>query len=304
MFLRLSITHKSALSISLLSCFTLPSLLYAEVIHDETTAQKTTSEDFVETLPIKARYIVNQLKNAGVAQKTGKQVPSVVLANRLLLHGPTGNGKTKIAQKIAEQAGAHCIYKVPFGLTSGDEKETAANIRETFYIAHEHVNKKGQPVVIIFDDINSEKTESLGASQELQHQLALIQNDARFLFISIAYEEKIHPSFKAHFDNNIEKINSPNEKVRRDVLQLYKKKLTGTPWNEKFLKKLVDNSDNEKISIRFLEDYVREVYLVAENDNDGVITDELAWDIFEEMKSKYVESFTKRIKRQITSILH
>ena len=280
-----------------------PDFLYSETPRFGKATQETAKLDgLAGTFPIKFRHIIDQLKKSGVDLKSGENSPKIAIQNRLLLYGSTGNGKTTIAKKIAERAGAHCIYKVPFGLTSGTEEETAANIRETFFSAHEYVDKNSQPVVIIFDDINDEKTELLGASQELRHQLALIQNDARFLFISIAYQENIHPLFKANFGSNIEKFDAPNEAVRRDVLQHYKKKFTGAPWNEQILKKLVANSSDEKISIRFLESYVRVVYMVAKNDNDGVITDELAWDIFEEMKSKYVESFAKKVKRQISSV--
>lgn len=303
MFLRLSSTYKSFCLVSLFSLAMQSDFLYSETPRFGNATQETAYFDGLAGIfPVKIRLIIDQLKKSGVDLKSGKKSPKTSIQNRLLLYGPTGNGKTTIAKKIAERAGAHCIYKCPFGLTSGTEEEIAANIRETFFIAHEYVDKNSKPVVIIFDDIDDEKTELLGASQELRHQLSLIQDDARFLFISISHQGATNPSFKANFGGNIEKIDAPNEGVRREVLQYYKKNFTGTPWNEQILKKLVANSGNEKISIRFLEDYVREVYMVAENDNDGVITDKLAWDIFEEMKSKYVESFSKKVKRQISSV--
>lgn len=271
------------------------------------TAQKVTTLDgLVGTFPVKVRFIVNQLRDVNEALREGTPLPEV-FKNRLLLYGPPGNGKTTIAKKIAEQSGAHFIYKNAPELISKYQGQSAACIKNIFDEARDHATLNFQPVVIIFDEIDTiaanveseQRAEYLAALQELWNQLDVIQGDARLFFIGMTNKEELHATFKTRFGNNIEKIDSPSESVRREVLQFYKKKYTGAPWDEAILKELVANSGSGKINIRFLEDYVYEVYMVAKNDHKGVVTPMLARQIFYEMKAKYIENWTQWTTRQV-----
>lgn len=261
-------------------------------------------EGLVGKSPVKFRYAINQLKKADAALKSGQALPKATFKNRLLLYGPPGNGKTVMAKKIAEQAGAHYIYVNTPDLVDKYQGRTAAAVKAKFIEMNDHANKNLQPVVVAFDEMDTiaahvsseNRADILDALKVFWHELDVIQNDSRFLVIGMTNVEEVHETLKARYGGNIQKINLPNAQVRKAVLQSYKRAYTGKPWNEKILKQLVDNSEN--LSIRFLEDYVRELFMVAENDNDSEITDKLAWRIFNEMKDLYVENWAKWLERQ------
>ena len=77
----------------------------------------------------------------------------------------------------------------------------------------------------------------------------------------------------------------------------YLEKFTGKYWDPEVLKELVEKSNQKELSIRFLEDFVLELYLQAKNDNDNKITKALTDQVFEEMKEKYVQSWTEWLKK-------
>ncbi|MDZ4154631.1 ATP-binding protein, partial [Methylicorpusculum sp.] len=219
--------------------------------------------------------------------------------NRLLLHGAPGNGKTTMARAIAKESKCHSIYVNGPEFMDEHIGQGAKNIKRTFNSAQEHADLHKENVVIIIDEIDAfagnvdspERSEHKATLQELWHQLDLIQDDPRIFFVGMTNAEEIDGALKSRFGNNIIKLESPDAKMRKAVLQFYKTKHTGKPWDNTLLQKLVDRSKFQTISIRFLQDYTEEVIQIAKNQTENVITQELAFKVFDEMKAKYVQGW-------------
>ncbi len=173
------------------------------------------------------------------------------------------------------------------------------NIKKIFDEARTQAEQLKEPVIITVDEIDAfagninapERSEHKATLQELWHQLDLIQDDPRIFFICMTNAEEIDGALKSRFGNNIIKLEAPDASMRKEILQFYKKKHTGTPWDNALLEKLVERSDFRTVSIRFLQDYTEEVIQTATNENKGTITEELAFKVFDEMKAKYVKGW-------------
>lgn len=180
--------------------------------------------------------------------------------NRLILHGPSGNGKTVLARKIAEQAGAELIELTGQSiLRSG----AAQGINEAFVKAHEIV-ESCKPVVIFIDyvegiagDCSSEARQLslLLIRQELWKNLAQIKNNPRFLVI-VATEKVnlLSKSFVHDFDGYAIELALPDQKTRLEFLQILWQDQTNTPLTpseQVLLKKIAYWS--EGLSFRNLE---------------------------------------------------
>lgn len=97
-------------------------------------------------IPLRYLELQNRLKKMNAALPTG-----------ILLHGPPGCGKTKLAQAIANESGLSFYEIAAPQIVSGVTGQSEVNIRELFSKAH-----KTSPSIIFIDEIDaiSEKREN------------------------------------------------------------------------------------------------------------------------------------------------
>src|SRR3990167_1363204 len=162
--------------------------------------------------------------------------------NRILFHGPPGNGKTTLARKFAEMMDAELIE------LSGSEIVTrwlnggADNIKKTFEDA-EKIMEEGKTVVLFIDEIdvivsesNTEmRSEHATATKDLLKRLDSIKNNPIIVFICATnHFEKLDNAFKNRMSYSIE-FGNPSKEIRAQILEYYFKEegldLGSTPWN-------------------------------------------------------------------------
>lgn len=100
--------------------------------------------------------------------------------NKILLHGPTGNGKTTIAKYIAKQTGLPYLEVKSDEVIDSHLGSTGSNIYNIFNSIHE-------PCVVFWDEIDS-----IGCKRGTSQQAAGHEND-RMTNSLLVNMEKMHP---------------------------------------------------------------------------------------------------------------
>lgn len=175
--------------------------------------------------------ILMYLKNPRVFKKMGAKVP-----RGILLHGPSGTGKTLLARALAGEAQCAFLY------VSATEFEQmlvgvgAARIRHLFVQAHKITQETGKPCIVFIDEIDAvghKRGVRLGNSsdQTLNEMLVQMdgfeQNDVPVIVIGatnridILDEALLRPG---RFDRKVH-IALPYFKDRVDILNIYLKKI-------------------------------------------------------------------------------
>ncbi len=156
--------------------------------------------------------------------------------NRMILHGPSGNGKTMMAKKLAEQTGSkHMEYKgsefIDKYIGSG-----AASLRKVFEEAIAHYEKTGERVIISIDEIDAiaglgsnkenNSPEYQNTQMELWNLLDKYENDNRIFFIGTTNSLNVlDQRIKRRFRLESVEIPAPNDNQREAVAKYYFSKL-------------------------------------------------------------------------------
>ena len=155
--------------------------------------------------------------------------------NRMLLHGPSGNGKTMMVQKLAEQTGSKLFELVGSDAVNKYVGSGSDKIKQLFEDAVRHADEKGQKAMIFIDEIDkiagSDRDE--GATREYGQtettfwtQLDKYQNDNRIFFIGATNKpELLDQRIKRRFRNETIEIFNPDAAQRESVFKEYLKKL-------------------------------------------------------------------------------
>ncbi|KAL2327505.1 hypothetical protein Fmac_020932 [Flemingia macrophylla] len=143
----------------------------------------------------------------------------------ILLHGPPGCGKTRLAHAIANQTGFPFYHISPGQVVSGISGESEQNIRDIFSKAH-----KTAPSIIFIDEIDAIASKREDLTREMEKRIVtqlLISmdqpnNDNRVLVIGATNRpDAIDPALRrpGRFDREIY-IGMPDESAREEILSV------------------------------------------------------------------------------------
>lgn len=175
-----------------------------------------------------ARAIVDFIQSPEKFQRLGGQPPVSAL-----IVGPTGGGKTALAEAIANEAGVTLLWHAPTDFVDLFVGVGAARVRDLFQLA-----RKSAPCVVFIDELdsigapnpgqeNTKVEERVQTSKALMLELDQLKPEDRVFVISATNRiEIIDPAFlrKGRFERMIT-LEVPTEQNREQILALLLKKV-------------------------------------------------------------------------------
>jgi ATP-dependent 26S proteasome regulatory subunit len=186
------------------------------------------------THPFEVCSIIKEIKKIGEDIKNGIPAPEDTrYDNVLVLEGPTGVGKTKLAAAIAKNANCHFyeIYgaDVPNRFVGGSKDF----INKQIEIAIAEGKARKQPVIIFFDGIDvfsgneqsTARTEYDAAYSAIRHYIDKNKDNSHVFFIfAIGDLESLPVQLKERFYSSIISIPKPDAEQRKALLHYFSKK--------------------------------------------------------------------------------
>jgi SpoVK/Ycf46/Vps4 family AAA+-type ATPase len=150
----------------------------------------------------------------------------------ILLTGPTGSGKTILAQAIAYKLGRKCLVIEAPSLLGHYRDQAAENIRKLFKDLSEYEEK---PILII-DEVNiladgytSEHGDKKDTASQFWTLLDKFEGDRDFFLIGTSNSTKKMPhQLQGRFEGQTFIINNPSFESRKRTIEFYLKKLNAT----------------------------------------------------------------------------
>jgi len=247
--------------------------------------QEVTLDNWVGEIPRQLKMII-YLFNKGL--KRGHKL----MQNRLILHGPPGNGKTTMARTLAKINGYSFCARKGSSLVNRYVGTGAAAIEELFLEAIELADDTGHPTVVFIDEIeqiaahHDEKFrgEHDAALRTLWLNLDEYKEDNRVFFICATNEfHRLHPTLVDRFGNNIIELKNPDTQKRKMVIQFYFKQLD-VELDPMLLDQLGKYTNG--FSSRGLEDMVKGVKMNADLHYDGRVFEQHVWQEVAVMKKR------------------
>ncbi|HJM69168.1 MAG TPA: ATP-binding protein [Candidatus Babeliales bacterium] len=242
-------------------------------------------DGWVGELPYELKLLVYQLSQHRSSKKS-------MIHNRLILHGPPGNGKTTLARNLAKlNAYNFCEYKGST-LVNKFVGSGAQAVEKIFTDAIENSLITDKPTLIFIDEVeqiaanNSTefRSEHDAALRTLWLNLDQYKNDDRIFFVCATNNYKeLHPTFVDRFGTNVVELKNPDKQTRKQVIEHYFSKLA-IKLDSTLLDKVSKKTKN--LSVRSLEDMTRAVKMKAELENEGIVLDEHIWRVIKTIKKR------------------
>ena len=205
------------------------------------------------------KNIIELLKNP----EHFKQLGLIELPIGMVLHGPSGTGKTLLAKLIASQTGRLMAHEYSSSFITNFQGSGVDRIKKLF----DEARRLDKPVIIFIDEIDGLANNELKGSEgeatravhELHRQLGTL---GRKLFVIMATNnyDKIPPSLKDRFANTTYCVGLPDFATRHALL----KQLcvsARVQLSEQFFAKLA--TETEGLSCRVLENLVTNALISA-----------------------------------------
>lgn len=234
------------------------------------------------TCPAKICSFIQQTKKISENIKNGIPATENNRANNvLILEGPTGVGKTRLAKAMAQEAGCHFfeIYgaDIPSKFVGGSKDY----INEQMAIAKAEGKAREQVVMVFIDEIDAlscnEKStayaEYNGASMTLRHHLDLENDNPEIIFVfATSRLDKIPVQLLDRPGSRIVSIPKPDAEQRKKLLQYFSKIYAGKELAEycsnDCLEQLIKEMEN--FSVRNVEDLLSDTSDYASDDGEPV----------------------------------
>lgn len=206
--------------------------------------------------------------------------------NHMMLYGPSGNGKTLIVNKLAEQMSCELMELDAPSMIYRYVDSGAKKVQQIFNQAEQRANETGKRVMIFIDVFEAILDEGDGeyaracalAKQALCDCLKKYKNDNRIFFIAITdKKERLKGDVADWFEDHIIEVPNPNAAQREAVFKHYfqrrqgfdLEKICSGKCKEDLIKNTAGfrNSDLENVNI--------EITAQQKYNNAGPVTPEL-----------------------------
>ena len=223
-----------------------------------------------------------------------KQLNEDTLTKRcLILHGKPGNGKTTLANKIAELTKSKLLRLDAPSIVNSYVGQGAHNIANLFDDAQHIASQDNNRVIIFIDEIDAIAS-NVKTEFRSEHKIALQQlwleidkhknNKNIFIIFATNHVEKLDRTFLDRFGGNVVEIKNPDTHTRKQILEHYFSNVQ-VILPEAKLNTLTKKT--EGLSIRCLEDLAHEIYMTASMTNGGIVSDAIIWGALQQTKSKF-----------------
>jgi len=232
--------------------------IFSKIINYWSKNEKKVNYNFgsmTSNIPYRLYLIIEQLKK------------NKFYLNRLILHGPPGNGKSTLVKQIAKEIKAGLIEVSGPTIVNKYQGSGAEKIETIFSIA----DKASQAVkiVVFIDEIDaiaeitneSNSKDYVSAVQTLWLWLDKIKKNKNIMVIFATNKLlNLHPTLVDRFGDNVFEISNPNARRRKEIILHYNNNIefeNGFKLDEESINYLVKTSEN--LSIRAVEDVVNSI---------------------------------------------